>query len=238
MPTRWELRLYAAAAVAVPVLDLAEDRIHAVVLTRDYGGTPAESVAMVHALRAHSGLWQVDVYLALGLALLALPAVLGLLHLARPRAPRTTAAAALTVLPGVLGLSMHTIFWNLLHGAFASGSSTAGAVAAVKADVEAYPPFVVALVLVILGLNLGLLLLAVALGLSGTVPWWAAACAAAFPLADLVGTPDSAYPVFGLLWLTGWAVAARALLRLSRRAAPGREPAADRSRRLEPAGTA
>jgi hypothetical protein len=207
----WERRLYAAALVAVPLLDLVEDRLSSVALGAvDDDGDQAQ-ISILTAIHAHDLLWQVDFYVALLLGFSLVAASLGLLKLTRLRAPRLTVLTAFFLVPGAIGMVNHAVFWNAIYGGM-SRTSSYPAMADFVNDIQRYVPFISALVLVIVVLNAGLLLSALTLWRSRTVPWWAALLAVLSPLNDLFGWDNWVYDVTSVLWLIGWGYAAWALL--------------------------
>lgn len=211
MPT-WERRLYAAALIAVPLLALTEDRIGATVLSVDYPSTVDGRVAMLQAIHAHDRLWMVDSFVALAWGLVMVAASVGLLKLVRRGAPRLTAATTVVLMVGAVGMCLHAVFWNIFHGSMARAANLP-AMADFINQTEAYPPFWAALATVIVFTDAGLLLAALTLWRSRTVPSWAALCVAAFPLNDQFGAQGWPYVIACLLWLVGFGAAAVSLAR-------------------------
>jgi hypothetical protein len=220
MLSTWERRLYALALICLPLLDLTDDLINRAVLAEDYPDGHAGSVAMLTDLRVGHGLWQLDCFAALALGLLFVPAVVGALKLTRARAPRLTAWTAVFLVPGAIGYAMHAVFWNLVFGGMSSSGTDLDAMATFVAEMEKFPPFWVALALVIIFANVGLILLGVTLWRSRAVPLWAASCVVLYPLNDLFGFDNLVYDVVDVLWLVGFAVTAAALLRAEPQPSP------------------
>jgi hypothetical protein len=220
----WERRLYAAALVAVPLLDIGDDRINSRVLPSDPPDGAAGKIAQLTAIHLHDRLWQLDCALALAHGMLLVVACIGLLKLTRLRAPRLTAVTAFILIPGAIGMAMHSVFWNVIYGAMSRTPDLSTLPPFIDA-VEHYRPFQFALVLVIVVLNIGLVLAAVTLWRSGVVPWWAALAAVLFPLNDFFGWDGWAYVVSDLTWLVGWGAAALALTRWREQPTPAPSPA-------------
>jgi hypothetical protein len=123
-------------------------------------------------------------------------------------------------LPGVVVYGGYVVTWNFVIGAMAGSTAAPDALARLATDLEHYPAFVLIFANAY-PLNLGLLLLAIALGRARIVPWWAAACVAASPVNELVGTGDGwVYLFVNLLWLVGLSWVAANLLRAGSGAAP------------------
>jgi hypothetical protein len=118
----------------------------------------------------------------------------------------------LVLVIGAAGLCMHAVFWNIIHGGMSRVADLPSMLDFLN-QTEGYPPFIAALMMVILFANAGLVLAALTLWRSGTVPWWAGAAAAVFPLNDLFGAQGWPYVVCCLLWTLGWGVAGVALVR-------------------------
>lgn len=226
MMPRWERMLYAAAMVAAPLLALVESRISAAVLTHDYDGD-AGTVAMLQAIHAADEIWVVDCFVALALGLALVAGAIGLVKLTRPGAPRLSIATAIVLVVGAVGVCMHAVFWNIVHGAMSRTTNLLAMVDFLD-QTESYPPFNAALVTVIVFADAGLILAAVTLWRSRTVPWWAALCALAFPVNDQLGSQGWLYAGACVLWVLGWGVAAVALVR-------GRPPTTDSKPRPETA---
>jgi hypothetical protein len=209
----WERRGYAAAFVAIPLLDLADDQISNHILSQDYADGAPGQIARLTDIHAHDLLWQLDCVFALALGLTFIVAAVGLLKLTRLRAPRLTVLTACFLVPGAIGMAMHSVFWNVIYGVMSrTGEFPAMAVMISKSNY--YPPFDFALALVILALTLGLILNAVTLWRSRVVGWWAALLVLIFPLNDLFGSNHGwIYSTVDLLWFVGWGAAALALLR-------------------------
>jgi hypothetical protein len=211
MPT-WERGLYAAAMIATPLLTLAEDRLSATVITYDYPDSDLGQLGMLQAIHAQDRLWVLDSFVALAWGFVMIAGSVGLVKLTRRRAPRLTVATAVVLLVGAAGMCMHAVFWNIMHGSMSRAADLPAMVDLVNRT-EAYPPFLAALASVIVFANAGLVLAAVALWRSRTVPWWAAACALVFPLNDHFGGQGWTYVVSCVLWTLGWGMAAIALVR-------------------------
>jgi Domain of unknown function (DUF4386) len=214
MLTTSQRRLYAVALLSLPVLSELESWFTYVA----QGGADAPdsevgSPAMLAPIAAHQGLWLAGAFIGMLFAVLQLPAVLAMIRLARPRTTRLTATAAVLALPGVVVYGGYVVTWNFVIGAMASSAAAPDALARLAHDLEHYPAFILIFANAY-PLNLGLLLLAIALGRARVVPWWAAACVAASPVNELVGIGDGwVYLFVNLLWLVGLTWVAANLLR-------------------------
>ena len=148
------------------------------------------------------------------LAVFMLPAVLYLMRLAGPRAPRLTLAGGTVAFAAWLAGLVSLGASDLLYDHAAQLSDRASAVALVHA-VTSDAAFVIPEALFIVGHLLGMLLLGIALWRSRAVPRWAAALVGLAPLVQLlvhdqVGAVDACA---NGLFLIGMAACAVTLLR-------------------------
>jgi len=217
--TTAQRRLYAVALVALPLLSVLEERLTHVA----QGGAQqvdgkVGSVQMLEPITAHHGLWLAGAFVAMLFAVLQLPAFLAMIGLARPRAGRLTAVGGVLALIGVVLYGGYVVTWNFVIGAMAGAGAASSEMVRLAGSVEHYPPFLLVFANAY-PMNIGLLLLAVALGRSRMVPWWAAVCMAVGPLNELVGTGGGwVYILADAVWLVGLARVALAVLR------PGARP--------------
>jgi hypothetical protein len=173
------------------------------------------------------------------LATFMVPAVLYLMRLTGPRAPRLTLVGGAVAFTGWLAGLLSLGASDLLYDHAAQLADRASAVSLVHA-VTSDPAFVIPEAVFLIGHVLGLLLLGIALWRTRVVPRWAAALVglasiAQFPVHDQPGLSACA---FGLL-LVGMAACAVALLRTpadSVQAAVSETPAetAGHSRTVDP----
>jgi hypothetical protein len=175
--------------------------------------------------------------LLLWLALIGLftlvPGVLGVARLTRRRAPRTTAAALLLLVPAYLSMGWLVGSDVLLWVGVQAGVDQPTLVRLYDTD---HPTTMVAAAMFVLGHVLGTVVLGVALWRSGAVPRWAAVLTLVaqplhFTAAVLLGSPALDLAAWGLN-VAGFAAAAVAILRLPDDAwdvAPAAPTAAGRS---------
>jgi hypothetical protein len=157
--------------------------------------------------------------LLLWLALIGLltlvPGVLGVARLTRRRAPRTTAAAVLLLVPAYLSMGWLVGSDVLLWVGVRVGVDQPTLVRLYSTD---HPTTMVAAAVFVLGHVVGTVVLGVALWRSGTVPRWAAVLTLVaqplhFTAAVLVGSPVLDLAAWGLN-VVGFAAASAAILRL------------------------
>lgn len=208
----WERALYGAALIATPVLGLAEDRISAHVLHLDLPDGDGRQLAILQAIHAADRWWVIDSFVALAWGFVMVAATVGLVKLTRRGAPAFTVATTLVLGVGAVGYCLHAVFWNIFHGSMSRAADLPAMVDFID-QTEAYAPFWAALATVVIFSDLGLVLGALSLWRSRTVPWWAAVCALAFPLNDQFGGDGLPYVLACLLWLVGWGMAGLALVR-------------------------
>ncbi len=144
------------------------------------------------------------------------PGVLGVTRLTRRRAPRTSAAAVLLLVPAYLSMGWLVGSDVLLWVGVRAGVDQPTLVRLYGTD---HPTTMVAAAVFVLGHVVGTVVLGVALWRSGTVPRWAAVLTVVaqplhFSAAVLFGSPALDLVAWGLN-VAGFAAAAMAIIRLS-----------------------
>jgi hypothetical protein len=159
------------------------------------------------------------------LAAFMVPAVLYLMRLAGPRAPRLTLAGGAVAFAGWLAGLISLGASDLLYDHAAQLSDRASAISLVHA-VTSDAAFVIPEALFLIGHVLGLLLLGIALWRGRAVPRWAAALVGLASVVQFVVHDQAVLSAcaFGLL-LIGMAACAVTLLRAPAEPAPVRSPA-------------
>lgn len=203
--------LAGVALIAAPVLLGGGEMLRLVL--EDGAGTEEEVLA---SITAAPGLWQLMTIVDMVAVALFLPAVLGLIHLLRQRAPVLARLGGGLALVGLLGAAGHNVFAFVQQGAMARMEGEEASMAELAAELERTPAFLVVLLMFLVGFILGMILLAVGLHRSRTAPPWAAA---AVGLGMLVfsnaGSSLGLTVVASGLLLFGLAVTGQRVLRMS-----------------------
>ncbi len=179
-----------------------------------YGTTDGPEV-VVAKVAADPQAQSVLLWLALIGLFTLVPGVLGVARLTRRRAPRTTAAAVLLLVPAFLSMGWLVGSDVLLWVGVRAGIDQPTLVRLYSTD---HPTTMVAAAVFVLGHVVGMVVLGVALWRSGAVPRWAAVLTALaqplhFTAAVLLGSPALDLAAWGLN-VVGFAAAAVAILRL------------------------
>lgn len=198
-PTRPEAARMPAAQVAAlvgsPLLLLASH-----LLQPAHGTTTAEEVAVQ---AAHQGAFNASTAVGLAAVLLTVPALLALRSLvADRRAGRVGAALAVA---GAIGLAF--LLGTGVGATTIAGEAGSQAVALTDA-LESNPAMGVGVGVMLIGWTFGLITLAVVLGRSGRLPWWAAACLGLAPLLPAFAGGKVGVAAGFVLLLVGFATAA------------------------------
>jgi hypothetical protein len=162
-----------AALVGAPLLLLA-----AHLLQPAHGTSTAEEVA---SQAAHTGAYNASTAVGLAAVLLTVPALLALRSLvADRRAGRIGGALAVA---GAVGLAF---LLGTGVGATTIADKAGSQAVALTDALESNPAMGAGVAVMLLGWTFGLITLAVTLGRSGRLPWWAAACLGLAPLVPAV----------------------------------------------------
>lgn len=183
-------RLCATSLIAAPVLLMVSELVSPA-LSDD----AAESLAVIAAERGRLTAW---IWLGIASAVLLVPAVLGLVHLLRPRGRGVGGAGAALAVVGAVGYAVHQGLFLQLP-ALLDGDPTE--MAAVYERQGESAAFAVVTFLLFLGpLLIGLLLLGVGLYRGGVAPLWPAVAIGLAILPSAVPLPfDTGFAPFALL---------------------------------------
>lgn len=160
----------ALSLIAAPVVMTAGE----ILRFRVEGGAGTGTEAHLANVAANAELWDVMTVLDMVAVILFVPAILGLVHLIRDRAPFLAHIGGGLALIGTLGAAGHNVFAHVLDGAMAQVAAPEQMVE-LAAVLEERTTFLVVLLMFVVGFVLGLLLLGVGLYRSRTAPRFAGA---------------------------------------------------------------
>ncbi|WP_153394152.1 hypothetical protein [Ornithinicoccus halotolerans] len=133
-----------------------------------FGGASGER-ELLAAVAADPGLWQLQTVINMVSVILFVPAVWGMIHLARGRSPVVAHVGGTLAMVGVLGAAGHNVFGNVLTGGMVAVENGVPAMETLGVEMEQTPGFLLVLLMFIVGFVLGFIVLAVALYRSRTV---------------------------------------------------------------------
>lgn len=207
-----------AGAIALPLAFLCQAACNTIYAwaTRDGGGDTGEAADTLAFYAEHGAAMRVATVLALVGCFLAIPGLLAALRVLRTSRPRLALSAVLLMIAGYV-CYFGIVFTNFDTIALAAG----GVDAAAALDVAGADPVTVPFFLLFVAGNLGgTLLLALAVMLSRSLPWYAGALILGWPVGhvlNLIVTNEWYAVAGGLLEVAGLTIVALAALRLTNR---------------------
>lgn len=146
-----------------------------------------DTAGMIDAVSSHSGAWLVAGLLALAAPVLMLPGIAGATRAVTERGRVLTRIGGAAVILGLLAAIGHAVAFYGMAALYARTSLNSADAARFEDASNAYPLFVVLIVLFIVGLLLGPILLTLGLRRARTVQIWVPVVAIIFGVSGSVG---------------------------------------------------